>query len=695
MTMEVKNNNKPLIDLNKDVSDTVSFKRKRASGYAAYLTSRFASSKGTGPAKKRIKTGGVKCCSCEFKCFSGKATVQNYGNFRRSSLPRRILYFWKDGWNDFPANTVALLKEAFQAEKAVTEVSIDGSSYLVDFLQMVQTDLRNGIQRSIAWIDVNEQFFFPSFSFEGSGCFNCGVSDEGKRACLGSEKAQQIELKVEIGISGTASSKSENCSEVSTTHIKSPKLLSQVSESDSSELEQDSSDTQKPGKAFPLAQPKQGCLDGARDVAVFEASSRPSRYLSTKGSGTHGFGLLGDRLIKLHEDDKEFVSVRNKFLAGLRSLKKFSKVVGIYLVSSSSSSGMARLQAFENHVEITKKFRGDTNVKYAWHGTTQKNVAGIVMHGFGQVKVPKRGAAYGIGVYLAPEDCSHVSAAYSDVDENGEQHMVLCRVIMGNMEQIESGSHQFHPSNEHFDSGVDDVKNPKCYIVWSTHMNTHIHPEYVVSFKVSSEAHEYWAGLRGNYGMHGNNCASMRGHLQERSTNEMARIPQSPVLPKECENKMQRPVEVPVKVPVKVPTSAWLSFPMLFSVIGKHLPPSSMESLTRDYADFKKRKITREELIRRVRMIARDELLIAAIKSIKNQKNGMRDFNKAENIPRSALRCDKFPVKTEFTSFVNETSVTGPSELQDQSLTRPNFTVNTQQHFVKDEFSSHNDQAHY
>ena len=58
---------------------------------------------------------------------------------------------------------------------------------------------------------------------------------------------------------------------------------------------------------------------------------------------------------------------------------------------------------------------------------------------------------------------------------------------MGNMEQVQPGSEQFHPSSENYDNGVDDITNPKHFIIWSTHMNTHIHPEYVVSFKVSTQ----------------------------------------------------------------------------------------------------------------------------------------------------------------------------------------------------------------
>lgn len=81
------------------------------------------------------------------------------------------------------------------------------------------------------------------------------------------------------------------------------------------------------------------------------------------------------------------------------------------------------------------------------------------------------------------------SVPFSDLDINGEQYAVLCRVILGNVEEVPLGSHQFHPSCENFDSGINDITNPKHYIIWSTHMNTHILPEYVVSFKAPHQSH--------------------------------------------------------------------------------------------------------------------------------------------------------------------------------------------------------------
>jgi len=59
---------------------------------------------------------------------------------------------------------------------------------------------------------------------------------------------------------------------------------------------------------------------------------------------------------------------------------------------------------------------------------------------------------------------------------------------MGNMELLHPGTRQYRPSSSDYDSGVDDIHNPRNFIVWNMNMNTHIYPEFVVSFKVSSNA---------------------------------------------------------------------------------------------------------------------------------------------------------------------------------------------------------------
>lgn len=67
--------------------------------------------------------------------------------------------------------------------------------------------------------------------------------------------------------------------------------------------------------------------------------------------------------------------------------------------------------------------------------------------------------------------------------EDGTDSILLCRVITGNIEQVQPGTDQCSPSKIHYDVGADTVFDPKCYIAWSTHSGrTYIYPEYIVDF---------------------------------------------------------------------------------------------------------------------------------------------------------------------------------------------------------------------
>ena len=81
----------------------------------------------------------------------------------------------------------------------------------------------------------------------------------------------------------------------------------------------------------------------------------------------------------------------------------------------------------------------------------------------------------------------YFSVGLCDVDEKGVQYMLLCRMILGNMEAVEPGSQETFPSSEIYDSGVDDCSNPKCFVMWPSHLSTHIRLEYLVSFKLVSK----------------------------------------------------------------------------------------------------------------------------------------------------------------------------------------------------------------
>ncbi|KAI5079599.1 hypothetical protein GOP47_0005078 [Adiantum capillus-veneris] len=331
------------------------------------------------------------------------------------------------------------------------------------------------------------------------------------------------------------------------------------------------------------------------------------------------FAFLGDKIIKLGTEDHEFRMVQEKFYTGLGMLASFATIKGIFKDCHRSTSGQARLLAFRRQVEITRAARGDSNVRYAWHGTSKPGISVIVLHGFGQPRIPKNGAMYGVGVYLAPEDYSHVSAVYSDVDENGEQHMVLCRVIMGNMEQVEQGSEQFHPTSEDYDTGVDDICNPRRYVVWTTHMNTHILLEYIVSFKLAPPWNDIIATLRGKH-LVGKSSSNGKGlqhvdQLAECKTPPKTSCATCIPLPESFAKQGEEP-----KNSSRAPRSPWMSFPMLFLVMKAKLSEAQMCELQQHYLQFKVGRMPREELIKVVRSIAGDRLLADSIRSMQAQE---------------------------------------------------------------------------
>ncbi|GMQ04835.1 hypothetical protein CsSME_00050115 [Camellia sinensis var. sinensis] len=167
--------------------------------------------------------------------------------------------------------------------------------------------------------------------------------------------------------------------------------------------------------------------------------------------------------------------VKNMFVVGMNP----SLNANVLEINRCSGNVMqTRWEIFQKQIEITQRYRGDPNVRYAWLVSTKDALPSIMTYGLAHCGL-KTKAAYGFGVHLAAVKCALTSASYCDVDEN---------VILGNMELVHPGSRQFHPSSENFDSGVDDLQNPSHYIVWNMNMITHIYLEYVVSFKMSQSA---------------------------------------------------------------------------------------------------------------------------------------------------------------------------------------------------------------
>ncbi|KAL7246530.1 hypothetical protein ACSBR2_001591 [Camellia fascicularis] len=273
--------------------------------------------------------------------------------------------------------------------------------------------------------------------------------------------------------------------------------------------------------------------------------------------------LFGDGLIKVPEDDKLHEFINRKFISGLGSLGMHTSVVSIHRNSCSSFIGQARLQSFRVFARaMEKKCAGNANLRYAWYGASKDEIGKIITHGFGHCGDTGNNGLYGCGIYLSPDDSSIDSLKSSIVDEDGLRHVLLCRVILGNTELVHLGSEQYHPSSKQFDSGVDNLGSPKKYIVWSTHMNTHILPEYIISFRVTYPS----------TGWH------------------------------------------------RIPTSPWMPFSTLILVLSKFLPTHAISLISKYHAHHREKKIARHEFIQRVRQIAGDELLSTVIKSFRGKQ---------------------------------------------------------------------------
>ncbi|KAL6176691.1 hypothetical protein ACLB2K_053324 [Fragaria x ananassa] len=184
----------------------------------------------------------------------------------------------------------------------------------------------------------------------------------------------------------------------------------------------------------------------------------------------------------LREGERAFTAVSNFFLKGMKRIDPTATISAIRQCVRSGPLDKARLEVFQKQIELTKAARGSANVVHAWYCGSSRDIQGILAHGFG---LPSKVAgSHGVGLYL-----SHLSLPFStgliQPDDNGEKHVLLCRVILGNVEKVEAGSQQCYPSSMEFDTGVDDTRTPTRYVVWSTNMNRHVLPECVVSYKPS------------------------------------------------------------------------------------------------------------------------------------------------------------------------------------------------------------------
>ncbi|KAL7607525.1 probable inactive poly [ADP-ribose] polymerase SRO5 [Lactuca sativa] len=277
-------------------------------------------------------------------------------------------------------------------------------------------------------------------------------------------------------------------------------------------------------------------------------------------------------LVRLDESEKMYGIIEKKFISRLDVHGVKAQIQNIHRnLFNTSAITQARLRSFQifsKAVEI--KNEGVANIKYAWFGASKDEIHNIILHGFGHENIQKNGS-FSHGVVLSPDHSPLESVESAIVDEDGVKHLLLCRVILGKLELVNPSSTQCHPSSENFQSGVDDLVSPKKFIVWSNQMNTHILPEFVVSFKTPSKPSNV-----------------------NRSQSDGVRI--------------QKPV------------SPWIPIPELIAALSKILPPKSMKEITQYRRSYIEHKISRRDMIQGIRECTGDSLLLMVLKDFTEQR---------------------------------------------------------------------------
>ncbi|KAJ3699376.1 hypothetical protein LUZ61_003081 [Rhynchospora tenuis] len=266
--------------------------------------------------------------------------------------------------------------------------------------------------------------------------------------------------------------------------------------------------------------------------------------------------MLRKKIVLVEKDSQMFLSVQNIFLSGLGPFAAPDIVLKIYRYQPDASDNLAlsRLEEFEKMIALAG--RKGVEVVSGWFGCGKRDMARVLIHGF---------RTFGTDLYLMPQNRAFSCVSLSDIDEKGMQYMLLCRVI------------------PKFPREGNEL-NSKYYVVPLVDSESVIYPEYVVCFKFSSVVQEYLMGL---------NCKQL---FERRVTRFASDLPNYHMM-----------------LSKEGPKSPWMSFANLFAEIQDEICPVARELLSLHYDELKNRKITREDLVKKIRIIVGDQLLRATL----------------------------------------------------------------------------------
>lgn len=323
---------------------------------------------------KRRKLDGSKNKYSSFTFPSGKRLLKYYSNFKKSGSLQRLMYHDNDEWNDFSLDIVGHVNKDLLVDKPAIEVECNGTKILLDFLHMMQLDLTTGMNRPIAWIDIFGNCFFPEIfsDYDVTNSYaNEYAEGEGNKDVENEPFGSNgINLHLEIAIHGLDNESSGE----------SNVIVEQV-------------------HAHESAAPR-NCDDEANDSCA-------------KASYEEGDVKCEDN----QQIDGNMIQVDGPVPRSLRS----DTVKDLFIKSTSSAAAeiveilqctsilmKSRLELFEKQAEITKKYRGDANIQYAWLPCLKESISTILQYGLGHYKPLKMKPFNGIGIHLIPANGTQI-----------------------------------------------------------------------------------------------------------------------------------------------------------------------------------------------------------------------------------------------------------------------------------------------
>lgn len=282
------------------------------------------------------------------------------------------------------------------------------------------------------------------------------------------------------------------------------------------------------------------------------------------------FGIFAnDELMvdRLEEGNHEYDILKRSFAGATRKSGKNINVVGVHKKNYHKSvMDVARFEAFKVYASaVASRNSGEANIRYGWYGGSRDEICEILKHGFR--RFANKTVSYGRGVCLSAANSPIESVKTSVADSDGVRHMLLCRVILGNPENISFGSPKGYPSSSEFDSGVDNASNPTNYVIWEHNMNTHILPAFIISFK-------------------GDPIEGEQANIQGSRA-------------------------------VRIPTSPHMSINGLIKQLTNYLSSSKMASIKKLHQAYSMKRISRPAFIRCLRANAGDDVLRAVVQRIR------------------------------------------------------------------------------